>query len=277
MLGRGVLPAGEPIVTADDLGLVRGDGCFDAMRLLDVDGTPVVEQLDEHLRRFEASADTLGLAFDAPAWRRLIAEAAAAWPLAPEAVLKLVLTRGTESRTGVPTGFLTLNEVDLPSIRRARAGISVRLLDRGFASKAFAQAPWLLGGVKLLSYAINSAAKRAADAHGDDDALFTSSDGYALEGPTSTVIVLRNGRLTTTPTGDTGILDSITARRVLQGATDEGVATEHALIPVDALFEADGVWLASSIRGVCPVLRLDGRELRTDADWNSRVAAWGGF
>lgn len=277
MLGRGVLPAGEPIVTADDLGLVRGDGCFDAMRLLDVDGTPVVEQLDEHLRRFEASADTLGLAFDAPAWRRLIAEAAAAWPLVAEAVLKLVLTRGTESRTGVPTGFLTLNEVDLPSIRRARAGISVRLLDRGVASNAFAQAPWLLGGVKLLSYAINSAAKRAADAHGDDDALFTSSDGYALEGPTSTVIVLRNGRLTTTPTGDTGILDSITARRVLQGATDEGVATEHALIPVDALFEADGVWLASSIRGVCPVLRLDGRELRTDADWNSRVAAWGGF
>ncbi len=299
MLGRGVLPAGEPIVTADDLGLVRGDGCFDAMRLLDVDGTPVVEQLDEHLRRFEASADTLGLAFDAPAWRRLIAEAAAAWPLVAEAVLKLVLTRGTESRTGVPTGFLTLNEVDLPSIRRARAGISVRLLerrgaskvtssdvldgplvrllDRGVASNAFPQAPWLLGGVKLLSYAINSAAKRAADAHGDDDALFTSSDGYALEGPTSTVIVLRNGRLTTTPTGDTGILDSITARRVLQGATDEGVATEHALIPVDALFEADGVWLASSIRGVCPVLRLDGRELRTDADWNSRVAAWGGF
>ena len=277
MLGRGVLPAGEPIVTADDLGLVRGDGCFDAMRLLDVDGTPVVEQLDEHLRRFEASADTLGLAFDAPAWRRLIAEAAAAWPLVAEAVLKLVLTRGTESRTGVPTGFLTLNEVDLPSIRRARAGISVRLLDRGVASNAFAQAPWLLGGVKLLSYAINSAAKRAADAHGDADALFTGSDGYALEGPTSTVIVLRNGRLTTTPTGDTGILDSITARRVLQGATDEGVATEHALIPVDALFEADGVWLASSIRGVCPVLRLDGRELRTDADWNSRVAAWGGF
>lgn len=277
VLGRGVVPSGEPIATADDLGLVRGDGCFDAMRLLDVDGAPVVEQLDEHLRRFEHSAATLALPFDAQAWRELIAEAAAAWPLVPEAVLKLVLTRGAEATAGVPTGFLTLHEVNLPAIRQARAGISVRLLGRGYASDAFADAPWLLGGVKLLSYAVNSAAKRTAEAHGDDDALFTSSDGYALEGPTSAVIVLRAGRLTTTPAGATGILDSITARQLLRGAATEGVETEYALIPVTELFEADGVWLASSIRGVCPVLRLDGRELSNDPAWSARIAAWAGF
>ena len=277
VLGRGVVPAGEPIATADDLGLVRGDGCFDAMRLLEVNGVPVVEHVEEHLDRFERSAGTLGLPFDADSWRTLIAQAAAAWPLAPESVLKLVLTRGSESNPGVPTGFLTVNELRLESILRTRAGISVRLLARGYPSDAFADAPWLLGGVKLLSYAVNSAAKRAAEAHGDDDALFTSSDGYALEGPTSAVIVLRDGRLTTTPPGDTGILDSITARQVFAGAAGEGVASGYALIPVADLFEADGVWLASSIRGVCPVTRLDGRALAGDPEWNVRMAAWGGF
>lgn len=277
VLGRGVVPTGEPVATADDLGLVRGDGCFDAMRVLDRDGRPDVENLDEHLARFGRSAATLGLPFDPAGWRNLILKAAAAWPLAPEAVLKTVLTRGAESNPSVPTAFLTITELNLDAMRRARAGIGVRLLNRGYASDAFADAPWLLGGVKLLSYAVNGAAKRAAEASGDDDALFVSADGYALEGPTSAVIVRQGDRLVTTPTGATGILDSITGRQVFARAAGAGVDTAQELIPVTDLFDAHGVWLASSIRGVCPVRRLDGRTLSVDEDWNARLAAWGGF
>ena len=87
----------------------------------------------------------------------------------------------------------------------------------------------------------------------------------------------RGDRLSTTPVGATGILDSVTARQIYARATADGVDTEHALIRAADLFEADGVWLASSIRGVCPVVRLDGRELRVDAGWNVRMASWAGF
>ena len=52
VLGRGVVPSGDPIATADDVGLVRGDGCFDAMRVLDRGGVAEVENLDQHLARF---------------------------------------------------------------------------------------------------------------------------------------------------------------------------------------------------------------------------------
>ncbi len=277
VLGRGVVATRDPIASADDMGLVRGDGCFDAMRVLDRDGVAEVENLAEHLARFARSAATLGIAFDEDGWRSLVADAAQAWPLTPEAVLKLVLTRGAESDPGMPTGFLTITELDLAAMRRARAGIGVRLLGRGYASDAFADAPWLLGGVKLLSYAVNSAAKRMAEGFGDDDALFTSTDGYALEGPTSAVIVRRGDRLLTTPSGATGILDSVTGRQIFARAAGEGVATSHELIAVTDLFDADGVWLASSIRGVCPVTRLDGRPLPVDPEWNARLAGWGGF
>ena len=34
VLGRGIVATAEPIATGDDLGLTRGDGCFDAMRLV---------------------------------------------------------------------------------------------------------------------------------------------------------------------------------------------------------------------------------------------------
>jgi len=64
VVGRGVVPSGHPIATADDQGLVRGDGCFDAMRILAVDGAAVVENLDAHLARFATSARTMELAFE---------------------------------------------------------------------------------------------------------------------------------------------------------------------------------------------------------------------
>ncbi|MFT4216875.1 MAG: aminotransferase class IV [Micropruina sp.] len=277
VLGRGVVPTSDPIATADDVGLVRGDGCFDAMRVLGGGPDAVVENLDAHLVRFAGSAITLELPFDADAWRALIADAVAAWQPVPEAVLKLVLTRGPESTPGVATGFLTLTELDLAAMAKARVGVGVRTLNRGYASDAFADARWLLGGAKLLSYAVNAAAKREAGRQGDDDALFVSADGYALEGPTAAVIVLRDGTLTTTPPGVTGILDSVTARQILAGAAAEGVPARHGLIRVDDLFTADGVWMVSSIRGACPVVRLDGHDLPVDADWHRRVTDWSGF
>lgn len=277
VLGRGVVPTEQPVATADDVGLVRGDGCFDAMRVLCGGPDPVVENLDAHLARFARSAATLGLAFDEDAWRELIADAVAGWEPVPEAVLKLVLTRGPESKPGAPTGFLTLTELDLDAMHAARAGLRVRLLGRGYASDAFADAPWLLGGVKLLSYAVNAAAKREAARHGADDAVFTTTDGYVLEAPTAAVIVRRGEELMTTPPGATGILDSITVRSLFERAAVDGVQGGYALIPTAELFTADGVWLASSIRGVCPVVELDGRELATDADYSARIAAWGGF
>ena len=89
--GQGVIPAGRPIATADDVGLVRGDGCFDAMRVLNLDGRAVAEHLDEHLARFERSMTRLELPFDEPGWRALIADALQAWTHPPsEAVLTAI-------------------------------------------------------------------------------------------------------------------------------------------------------------------------------------------
>jgi 4-amino-4-deoxychorismate lyase len=275
-LGVGVLDdADRPVLCADDLGLTRGDGCFDATRVVtDPDGTSLIDHLETHLDRFARSAAGLDIPFDSEAWRALVAEAVAAWTQPGEAVLRVMLTRGREAAPGDPvTGLLTI--APLPgSALAGRAGISVTTLDRGHAADMFTEVSWLLGGIKTLSYAINVAAGREAKRRGADDALFVSSDGFALEAPRAALLWRTDGRLATTPIEGTGILASITQAVVFERAAAEGVSVSYELITVQDLIRADGAWLLSSGRLVAPILRLDGVQLASDPAFTARVWGW---
>lgn len=276
VLGRGVIPADTPLATADDLGLTRGDGCFDACRVVRDDDRVRVDHLTEHLVRFARSAVALDLPRpDLDAWRALIAEALAAWPVTGEAVLKLVLTRGPEHSARGTTGYLTIT--GSPDASDARRGIRAITLNRGYAADAFVAAPWLLGGVKTLSYAINVAAKREAEARGADDVVFVSADGLLLEGPTSGLIVAADDRLWATPPEGSGILESVTVAVILREAARNGVGVGTALFRPEDLPTTQGAWLASAVRGVLPILELDGVPLPHDPAITARLATAAGF
>ena len=284
VLGRGVVDPDEPVVTADDLGLTRGDGCFDSARVVtDATGHARVVDLDDHLDRLAASAATMDLT--APSheeWRGLVAQAVATWSTPGEAVLKLVLTRGREWRPDPrPTALVTIVHRG-PSQGQAATTAEPRTiaavtLTRGHPSDAFADAPWLLGGVKTLSYVVNAAASREARRRGADDVVFTSTDGYALDGPTSGLLVARDGAFVSTPTGATGILESLTVAAIMDAARADGHEARYELVPVEALFTADAVWLVSAGRGPVLITTLDGRPLHTDPVLAARVLRWAGF
>lgn len=276
VLGRGVVPRDTPLLLADDLGVTRGDGCFDAARVVVVDGTPQVDHLDRHLARFARSAEALELpAPDEAAWRRLISDALAAWTGTGEAVLKLVLTRGPEHGGDGASALLTITSA--PDATRVRRGVTAATLSRGHASDAFASAPWLLGGVKTLSYAVNVAARREAVRRGVDEVVFTSSDGYLLEGPTAGLLVAADDQLWTTPVAGTGVLASVTIEVILAAARAEGVTAGEALFRPGDLPGTDGAWLASAVRGVLPLVELDGVRLPHDPAITRRLAAAAGF
>ena len=82
LLDGTLIDPAQPIVRADDLGVVRGDGVFDA--LLAVDGE--ARDLDAHLERLASSATLTAHAFvTIPAMiaLSLVAGALAAWVIAP--------------------------------------------------------------------------------------------------------------------------------------------------------------------------------------------------
>ena len=278
VLGRGVVDPDEPVVTADDLGLTRGDGCFDSARVVTgAAGPAAVIDLGEHLARLARSASAMALPMPSTdAWTGLVEEALARWSVPGEAVLKLVLTRGREWDASGPTAFVTITHRP-PGPEGHPRTITAVTLTRGHPSDAFADAPWLLGGVKTLSYVVNVAAVREARARGADDVIFTTTDGYALDGPTSGLVVARDGALLSTPTGATGILESVTVRAIFEAAAADGVGTRYELVPVGDLYTADGIWLVSAGRGPARVTVLDGRSLASAPDLAGRVARWAGF
>lgn len=267
MLGVGLVDPTAPQVRADDLGLVRGDGCFETVRVRPDGG---LDDLDPHLARLERSVAALELpATDLAAWRALVDTMLAAWT-GGEGVLRLILTRGL-TEGGPTTAFALLSEITERQLRERRDGVDVITLSRGLTADATVEAPWLLGGVKAISYAVNMAALRHARAAGADDVIFRSVDGQLLEAPTASVVWLAGGVLRTPPPQPLGLLDGVTVRHLFAHAADAGFGTEIQRGTVEDLYGADGVWLLSGVRVAAAVNSLDGKPLATDAEATARV------
>ncbi len=242
---------GAPVFSAFDLAPTRGDGVFET--LLVRDGQ--VRKPAAHLERMARSAALMGLQLPAPGdWRRLI-EALVAEPMDSEAVLKLMLSRPGEGEA--PTAVGTLSALGEEVLTQRRNGIAVVSLSSGLSASARTGAPWLLGGVKSLSYAVNMAAQRHARSLGADDAVFVSSDGMLLEGPTSTVVWATGGVLHTPPL-DLGVLAGTTQAALFAAAGEAGLGTAVRVGNVADLHASDGSWLVSSVRGAAEIIRLDG-------------------
>jgi len=272
VLGIGLVDRATPVVHADDLGFTRGDGCFEGCRVID----GAVDKIEAHVARIHRSAATLGITFDEPPWRALIDEVTAAWPADLEGSMRWFLTRGRPG--GAPTGIVTIDELPAAFEVQRRDGIRAVTLSRGTTYDAFADAPWLLGGVKTISYAVNMAAQREAARRGADDVIFVSVDGQVLEAPTSAVVWTVADSMYTIPTGDNGILASTTQQRLFDRAAEQGWQTVITDARVEDLHAADSVFLAGTVRGAVDVVAIDGRARPSrDVDLVRTVQKLAGF
>jgi 4-amino-4-deoxychorismate lyase len=257
LLGEGLVDPQVPLLRADDLGALRGDGVFETV--LVVDG--VALELDANLARLARSAAMLDLpAPDLAAWRACAQTVIDAWAGGREMALRLILTRGPEQSGGAVTGYAMGTATSPALLAQRQDGVAAVTLTRGVAPDLAANAPWLLLGAKTLSYAVNMAALRHAERLGAQDVVFTASDGAVLEGPTSTVVIARGAALYTPP-AEQGILPGTTQAALFRAAESAGWRTRVEPLRVADLLAADGVWLCSSVRLVTRVHTLDGTPL----------------
>jgi 4-amino-4-deoxychorismate lyase len=256
-----ILKPGTPLLYADDLAVVRGDGIFET--LLVRDGRACL--VEAHLQRLTQSAKLMELPKpDLPSWRHAIEVATQQWAshTGDEGALRLICSRGRESGSE-PTAFVMVNPVPERVTAVRRDGIAAITLDRGLPAAGADAMPWLLAGAKTLSYAVNLAALRHAATQDAGDVIFVSSDGYILEGPRSTVVVAIDGEdgkpCLLTPPPWYPILRGTTQQALFEMARAKGYDCDYrALRPAD-LFAAQGIWLVSSMTLAARVHTLDGR------------------
>lgn len=249
--GRGLVDPAEPVIRADDEGLLRGRAAFETLRVYG--GRPF--GLEAHLDRLTASAASIGL--PAVERRRLQVLVGLVLPKAEggDAALRLVWTAGPAG--GIPTALALLSSIpEWIEPTRERGATAVSLLG------VRASAPWLLPGVKSTSYAVNMAAEAEARRRGVDEALFVDADGIVLEG-TVTNVWWRVGRSLYTPSLDLGILAGVTRAMVAQLAPECGYTIEEGAYPLEQLLAAEEAFTSSSVREVMPVVELDGAPIGT--------------
>ena len=228
VLDGNLMRAGEAMIPAGDDGLIRGDGAFDAFPVLN--GRPFARAA--HLDRLERSCAAL----DLPCPREqiesdidlLLTGAGDGYT-----VIRVVLTRGGHRICRLePRGDVA--ELTKP----------VRLLPVTYNPSV------LLNGVKSLSYGANMLASRRAVAAGYDEALLVRSDGVVLEGPTCSIFWVRDRRLQT-PALETGVLDSITRRVIL-----ESLPVEEGSFGLQHVLGAEEAFLVSTARLGQPIAAI---------------------
>jgi branched-subunit amino acid aminotransferase/4-amino-4-deoxychorismate lyase len=241
-LNGSYLPPEEARLPVSDRGLAYGDGVFTTMKVSG--GAPLF--LGKHLERLVRDSAAIHLA--APVGEVEAACFGLVSRLGMEdGVLKVVLTRGSGPRglsmRNVEGPSVVVSASGLPGPRPALCAISVPD-DRG-----------PLAAHKTLNYLPNIIALRQAEEAGCQEAVF-AYDGLLLEATTSNLIGEVEGSLLSPPLGGR-VLGGV-AREVL---LEEGVVREGDL-PADL---SGPLYCLNSVRGIEPVIELDGRPLRSDA------------
>jgi 4-amino-4-deoxychorismate lyase len=248
--GRGLVDPGEPVVHADDEVVLRGRAAFETLRVYN--GVPF--KLESHLVRLARSCERIGLEPPDAEDARELASLALAQAGEPDVALRFYRTPGREQAEA--PGLLVLVNTLPPRLEDLRA-LGIKLVS---LLGVRAEAPWLLGGVKSTSYAVNMAAEAEARARGGDDAIFVTEDGLVLEGPVTNVWWRRERELFT-PSLDLGILAGVTRETVVQLAPAHGYEVVEGRFPLGELRLAEEAFTSSSVRELLPVVELDGQPI----------------
>lgn len=238
--------AGDGRLSIFDDGLLRGDGCFEAIRAYD--GRPFA--VDEHYLRLTASAAALEIpvpsATDLGDWIERVAVAGG------DCIVRVILTRGeTVPGHAAPSRCIVMfHTIPSPSHDLSLLPVSAPWHPAG--------RPWELSGVKTISYAPNQASSRLARQRGYDDALLLSDSGTVLEGPTFSFAWVVEG-VVETPGLDLGILDSITRRLMVADCGHLGIEVVEGRFDLSRLDIASEAMAISTVKQVAPVVQVGDR------------------
>ena len=247
-----LLPLAEARISPLDRGFLFGDAVYE---VLPVYGGRAY-RFDAHLERLNRSLDGIRMAqvLDRAGWLAAFG-ALVHGNGGGDLLLYVQVTRGVEPER---------NHVPMPGLRPTVLAFVARLpavpaavIERGTAAITAADTRWARCDIKATSLLANVLLRwQAADAATTEAILLR--DGWLTEGSTSSVHVVKVGRLLTPPQTH-AILPGTTRGALFDIAEREGIASERRPIKEAELRAADEIIIASAGGGIRAVTTLDGK------------------
>lgn len=238
------VPAFDACLPVEDLGLQRGYGIFDYLRV----SGPVPLFLEDHLDRFYRSAEVmrLPLGYDRQELVRIIHEVIDSEALTVSGI-RILLTGGPS-----PDGY-TISEPRLTVIRQPLAAPPEQLHVNGIVICSYLYQRQL-SAVKTTDYLMAVWLQPWLKERGGDDILYHDG-GLVRECPRSNVFLVDEAGTLVTPKD--GMLAGITRKQVLALAAQEGIPCLQRDVRLEEVQQAREVFITSSTRRIVPVLQVD--------------------
>jgi branched-chain amino acid aminotransferase len=245
------------MVSVFDRSFLYGDGLFETIGVCE--GRPFRWQ--QHWERLQSGADWMRLRL--PFTGQALLDSAnelIRLNAVKESTLRLTVSRGVGVRgysprdATNPTVVMSVHPAPPPGLRMLRhwklVTSSVRLFptDKFSAHKTANRLPQIL-------------ARAEADEAGADEALLLNPAGNAVEGSSSNLFWIQNGRICTPPL-EHALLPGITRAVLLELCQQFGLSTEFSTRTPRELLQAEGIFLSFSSLGIAEAVTLDHQPVR---------------
>ena len=232
-------------IASDDRGLTYGDGVFETMRVR----RRGIRLLDYHLERLGDACRRLVM--NAPNGARLRSELVRIAARRPEAVLKLIVTRGVGPRGYRPSGrerctrVISLHALP-PAAAQPPPAARVRLCTMRLGVNE------ALGGLKTLNRLESVLARAEWRDAGVWEGLMRDSDDNIVCGTMSNLFVRRGSRLLTPRVDRCGIA-GVMRRWVLEQASRLQLQTSEVRLRWEDLANSDEAFMTNAVVGIVPI------------------------
>ena len=255
------MPVGEAAIPITDWGYRRSDVTYDVVGVRQ----GCFFRLDDHIRRFRASMNALRLRpAESDTDIRTVLNRCVALSGLRDAYVAVDCLRGRPPRDkpyhpAYARNYLAAFAVPwislLPPEIMARGAhlivaATVRIPPRSVDPRA-----------KNFHWADLTRGQFEAHDRDADFCVLLDYDGNVTEGAGFNVFAVSNGRIATP---DSGVLEGITRRSVIELCQELGVPVDVRPVPVAELRDADEIFLATTAGGVMPATRIDGRIMSND-------------
>lgn len=235
------------LISIRDRGLLYGDGVFRTLKASG--GTALHWPL--HYQKLQHDCAALGIT--CPDFRRLSSELASLLAGHPDAVLKIIVTRGQAMRGYAPTIDAVPTYIwDVSPLPVYPASLSTDGVTLGLCTLRLSHQP-RLAGIKHLNRLENVLA--AEECTEFNEGLLLDVEGLVIEGVRSNVFLISQGCLITPDLSLCGVA-GVQRDRVMLCARQLGMLVEVRDVGLDELLAADEVFLTNSVFGLWPVAHM---------------------